>query len=148
MSSLKAQVIFLQILHQSSVPSNLTPLYFFSSNIIYFGRKQPIKVQIFEIFRVLWSKSSKFLMSILNWKVNSSSNLASFVIAMAHKSPINFKVIHFLLWIKRFHQSLNFENFECSDENLPNSSSHFSNHNSVFLQILHHYPVSWNITPL
>ena len=27
--------------------SNITPLYFFSSNIIYFCQKQPIKVQIF-----------------------------------------------------------------------------------------------------
>ena len=37
--------VFPQILHQSSVPSNITRLY-----IIYFGQKQPVKVQIFEIF--------------------------------------------------------------------------------------------------
>ena len=38
------------VLHQSSVPSNTTPLYFFTSNIIYFGQKQLTKEQVFEIF--------------------------------------------------------------------------------------------------
>ena len=36
--------------YQSWVPSNITSLYFLSWSIIYFGQKQPIKVQIFEIF--------------------------------------------------------------------------------------------------
>ena len=40
------------------------------------------------------------------------------------------------------------DTFKCSDENLPNSSCHFPNHQSVFLQILHDSSVSWNITPL
>ena len=47
----KHKSVFLQILHQSSVRSNITPLYFFSSNMIYLGQKQPIKVQMFEIFK-------------------------------------------------------------------------------------------------
>ena len=34
----------------SSVPSNKTSLYFFSSKIIYFVQKEPTKVQIFENF--------------------------------------------------------------------------------------------------
>ena len=38
---------FFQILHHSSVLGKITPLYFFSSNIIYFGCKEPIKTQIF-----------------------------------------------------------------------------------------------------
>ena len=46
----KQKSVFLQILYQSSVPSNITTLYFFSSNIIYFDQKQPIKVQSFENF--------------------------------------------------------------------------------------------------
>ena len=33
-----------------SVPSNITPLYFLSWSIIYFGQKKPIKLQIFKIF--------------------------------------------------------------------------------------------------
>ena len=36
--------------YQSWVPSNVTPLYFLSWTTIYCGQKQPIKVQIFEIF--------------------------------------------------------------------------------------------------
>ena len=48
LSFLKAKSVFLQILHQYSVPSNITHLYFFSSNMIYFGQKHPIKVQFLE----------------------------------------------------------------------------------------------------
>ena len=40
--------VFLQILHDSSVSWKVTPLYFFRSKVIYFARKGPIKVQIFE----------------------------------------------------------------------------------------------------
>ena len=61
---------------------------------------------------------------------------------------VNFKFIHFLFWAKGSHQSPNFENFECSGENLPNSSCHFPNHKSVFIKILHTSSVTWKITPL
>ena len=50
--------------------------------------------------------------------------------------------------VKYFGQSPNFETYACSAENLPNSTSHFPNQKSVFLQILHHSSVSWTITPL
>ena len=59
-------------------------------------------------FRVLWSKFVKFLMSILNWQVNSFSNFTSFFNVMTHNSPLSFKLIHFLLWIKGSHQGPNF----------------------------------------
>ena len=39
-----------QILYPSSVPLKISPLYFFSSNNIYFAHKEPIKTKIFEIF--------------------------------------------------------------------------------------------------
>ena len=52
--------------------------------------------------------------------------------------------MHFLLWTKRFHENTDFDIFKCSDENLPNSSCHFPNHKSVFLQIWHDSSVSWN----
>ena len=87
-------------------------------------------------------------MSILNWRVNSSSNVASFFFVMTHNSPVNFKLIHFLLWIKGPNKSPNFETCVCSGENVPNCSCHFPNHKSLFLQILRHSLVSWNITPL
>ena len=78
--------VFLQTLHDSSVPWKITPLYLFRSNVKYFARKEPVKVQILETF-------------------------------------------------------------ECSDQNSPNSC-HFWNNKLVFLQILHHSSVSWDITPL
>ena len=42
--------VFLQILHHSSMPWKITPMYFFSSNNIYFAQKEPIKMKIFETF--------------------------------------------------------------------------------------------------
>ena len=99
-------------------------------------------------FQVLESKFVKFLKSVLKWQVNSSSNVALFFIVMTHSSSANFNVITFLLWTKGSHQSSNFDTFKCSGENLPNFSSLFSNHKSVFLQNLHISSVSWKITPL
>ena len=87
-------------------------------------------------------------MSILNWQVKFSSIFASFFIFMTHNSSVNFKLIHFLLWTKGSHQSPNFDTFKCSGENLPNSSCHFPNRKSVFLQILNDSSVPWKITRL
>ena len=86
-------------------------------------------------------------MSILKRQVSSSWNFASSFIAMTHKFSGSFKLIHFLLWIKG-DQSPNFETFDYTGKNLPNYSCHFPNHKSVFLQILHRFSVSWNITSL
>ena len=52
--------VFLQNLHISSVSWKITPLYFCSSNNIYFGHKEPIKTkQFFRLFECsgqnLWS---------------------------------------------------------------------------------------------
>ena len=55
-------------------------------------------------FWVLGLKLSQFLMSILNWQVNSSSNFASFFIFMTQSSSVNFNLMHFILWIKGLHQ--------------------------------------------
>ena len=144
---LKHKLVFRQTLYQSWVPSNITPLYFLSSNINYFGKKQPIKVQFFEIFECLGQNLSTFLMLLLNWQVSSFSNFVSFFIVITHNSPVNFKLKHFLLWIKGPNKSPNFETFLCSGEILPNSSCDFPNHKSVFLQISHHSLLSWTITP-
>ena len=120
----------LQILHPPSVSWRIAPLYFFSSNI-YFAQKEPIKMKIFETFKCSDQNSFKFLMSILKWQVNSSSNFASFFIVMTHNFSVDFKLTLFLLWIKGSHQYANFETFNCSGENLPYSSCHFPNHKSV-----------------
>ena len=94
---------------------------------------------------MLGSKFVKFLMSILKRQVNSFSNFASFFIAMTHNSSANYKLLHFLLWIRRSYQSPNFETFECSGKNLPNSLCFTF---KMFLQISHHSLMSWNITSL
>ena len=52
--------------------------------------------------------------------------------------------MQFLLSAKGSHENTSFDTFKCSDENLPNSSCHFPNHKSVFLQILHDSSMSWN----
>ena len=104
----KYKSVFFQILHQSWVQSNKSPPHFFGSSIIYYGQKQPIKVQIFSDFQVLDSKFIKLLMSILNWQLNSSSNFASLFILMTHNSPVNFTLIYFLVWIKAPKKRLNF----------------------------------------
>ena len=128
--------------------NSITPLYIFSSNIIYFDRKEPIKGANLWDFQVLGSKFVKFLMPILKQQVNSSWNFASFFIVTTQNSPVNFKVIRFLIWIKESNESPNFETFECSGENFPNSPCHFWKHKSVFTQNLHQYSLPSKITPL
>ena len=71
--------VFIQILHQYSVLSNITPLCIFRSNIIYFDQRHPLKWNFWD-FWVLESKFVKLLMPILNWEVNPPSIFASFFI--------------------------------------------------------------------
>ena len=61
---------------------------------------------------VLQLKFVKFFMSILKRQVNSSSNFASFFIVVIYDCSVNFKLIHFLIWIKGYDQSPNFETFQ------------------------------------
>ena len=84
--------VFLQNLHISSVSWKITPLYFCSSNNIYFGHKEPIKTPNFLDFRVLGLKFVKFLMSILKQKVSYSSIFVSFFIVMTYNSSVNVKL--------------------------------------------------------
>ena len=87
-------------------------------------------------------------MSILKRQVSYVSSFATFFIVMTYNISVNFKLILFLLWIKGSHQSPNFETFECSGGNLPNSSYHFQNQKLVFLRILRHCSGSWKISPM
>ena len=50
----------LQILHHTSESWKITPVYFFSSNIIYFAEKEPNKVQAFGIFKCSSQNSPNF----------------------------------------------------------------------------------------
>ena len=67
-------------------------------------------------------------MSILKRQVNSSSKFVLFFIVVKHI------IIHFKIWIKRSHQSPNFETLKCSGKNLVNSSCDFPNHKSVIFK--------------
>ena len=57
-------------------------------------------------------KISQILISILNWQVKFSSIFASFFIFITHISSVNFKLIHFLFWIKGPNKSPTFDTFE------------------------------------
>ena len=98
-------------------------------------------VKICQILHVTFELRSQFL-----FKFTSLS------IVMTHNSPVNFKLIFFLLWTKGAHQSPIFDTFKCSGENLPYSSCQVWNDKSIFLWILHESSVTlydlWNITLL
>ena len=132
-----------------SVLWKITPLYFFSSNSIYFAQKEPIKVKIFETFKCSgqnlsspyicqsWNDKSVplqiFYPSSVSWKITSLYFFSSNNIYFAQKEPIKMKI---------------FETFECSGQILSNSLCQFWNDKSIPLQILHPSSVSWKITPL
>ena len=62
---------FIQILHHCSVSWKITPLYYFSTNLIYFGQKEPIEVKFSGFWLVAW-KFTKFLMSYLKLRISFS----------------------------------------------------------------------------
>ena len=137
-----------QILYSSSVSWKITPLYFFSSNNIYFAHKEPIRVKIFETFersgqnlsnslRQFWNDESIPLQilypSSVSWKITPLYFFSLNNIYFAQKEHIKMKI---------------FETFKCSGQNSLSSSCQFWNDKSVSLQILHHSSFSWLITPL
>ena len=118
------------------MPSNITPLFFFSSNISYFGQKQLIKVQVFEIFECSGENLQNpqchfpnykqvFLQilhgSSVSWKTTSRYFFRSKIIYFPWKGPIKVQML---------------KTFKCSDQNSQNSCQ-FWNKKLVFLQILH-----------
>ena len=80
---------FLQSLHRSSVWWSVTPLYIFSSSIIYFRQKKPIKVQLLRLSSV-GSKLVKLLMSFFKVQVSSYSCFALFFCVMTHNPSVLF----------------------------------------------------------
>ena len=77
---------FIQILHHCLVSWKITPLYFFSSNLIYLGQKEPIKVKP----SVVGWRFTKFLMSCLKPQVSFSSNFASLFRVMRDNCSVLF----------------------------------------------------------
>ena len=138
----------LQILYPSSVSWKIIPLYFFSSNNIYFAQKEPIKVKIFETFECSGQNLSNSLCQFRNdesiplqilypssvpWRITPPYFFSSNNIHFVQKEPIKVKF---------------FETFKCSGENLSNSLCQFWNDKSIPLQILYLCLVLWKITSL
>ena len=71
----------------------------------------------------------------------------SFKFHISHNSCIIFLAERLYSSDKKSYQSANFWSFEFSRESSLNSSCHFWNCSSFFLQILHRSLVSWHISP-
>ena len=69
-----------------------------------------------------WLIPLKLYLSRLNLPF-SWLNLSLLFCWNTHNSPVNFKLIYFLLRIKVPYKSPNFKTYKCSGENFPNSSS-------------------------
>ena len=100
--------VFLQNLHNSSVSWKITPLYFCSSNNIYFGHKEPIKTQIFYTFECsgqnLWSFPCQFQNdksvplqflhhSSLSLHITPLQILSSYIFYFGQKDPIKVPIL-------------------------------------------------------
>ena len=77
------------ILHHCSVSWKITPLYFWSPNLVYFGQKEPIEKKFPDFWVVGW-KFTKFLMSHLKPQVSFSLNFASIFSVMRDNSSVLF----------------------------------------------------------
>ena len=114
-----------QILYPSSVSWKTIPLYFFSSNNIYFAQKKPIKMKILETYECsgqnlsnslcqFWNDKSTSLqilyLSSVAWKIIPMFFFSSSNIYFDHKEPTKLKI---------------FEIFERSGQNLSKSFANF-----------------------
>ena len=79
----------------------------------------------------------------VNFKTTSQFLLNFCVTLHCHDTQLHckFEAHTFSTLDKRSYQSSNFDTFECSGENLQNSSCHFPSNKPVFLRILHHSSV-------
>ena len=87
--------------------------YLFSWNIIYFGQKEPMKVQILRLLSA-GSKFTKFLMSFFKAQVSPSSSFSSFFSVITYNLSALLWLKHNILSTKVAHQSGNFQACHCS----------------------------------
>ena len=98
----------LQISYPSSASWKIIPMYFFSSNNIYFAQKEPIKMKIFGTFKCSGQNSSNFSCqfwndksiplqilhhSSLSWHITSLWILSSHFSYFGLKDPINMPIL-------------------------------------------------------
>ena len=138
----KQKSIFLQVLHQYSViniPSNIIPGYLFSSKIIYFGQRQPIKVQIFEIFECSnqnsWNSLCRFWTdkliplqfshhSSLSWQITPLQILSSYIFNFEQKNPIKVPILRLAIALVKTCRIPHFI-FQTASQFFYHISSHF-----------------------
>ena len=109
---------FIQILNHCWVSWQIPPLYYCSSNLVYFELKEPIKKNFSNFWMVGW-KFTKFLMSYLKLQLSFSSNFASLFIVTKDNSSVLFYVKLYMIWTKGTNQSAKFQAFDCSCEISP-----------------------------
>ena len=80
---------FIQILNHCWVSWQIPPLYYCSSNLVYFELKEPIKKNFSNFWMVGW-KFTKFLMPYLKLQLSFSSNFASLFIVTKDNSSVLF----------------------------------------------------------
>ena len=80
---------FIQILHHFSLSCEITPLCFFSSNLIYIGTKTVHRSELFELLSD-WVKFTKLLMSYLKPQVTFSLNFESLFNVSGGQSSVLF----------------------------------------------------------
>ena len=103
---------FIQILCHCSVSWKTNPLYFFSSYLMYFGQKEPIKITFSDFWEVGW-KFIKFLMSYLKPQVSFSLNFPLLFSVMRDNSSVLFKLKLYMIWPYGANQSAKFQTFDC-----------------------------------
>ena len=126
------KLIPLQILYPSSVSWKITPLYFFSSNNIYFAQKEPIKMKIFETFECSGQNLSNSLCQFWNGKLIPLQIL--YPCSVSWKiTPLYFFSSNNFYFAQKGHIKVNvFETFDCSGRNLSNSLCQFWNSAVLF----------------
>ena len=130
----------LQILYPSSVSWKITPLYFFSSNNIYFAQKEPIKRNIFELSSaqvkicqipyVNFETTSRFLSKFciplqFHERLLLCTFLAQTIYTLLIRSPLKWKSLRLLSTQVKICQ-IHYGNFKRQVNSSPNFASLFS----------------------
>ena len=131
MSRFKVQVSFSSnVASIFSVIKHNSSILFFCSNIIYFGQKQPIKVQIFEIFKCSGENLPNSSRQFLEAQASFPSNFISILSSIKHNSSVLFKLKHYIFGQK--------ELIKCKFLRLPKVWVKISHNSSILLQNLRH----------
>ena len=125
------KLVFLQILHFSSMSYKITPLYFIRSNVIYFAQKEPIKMHIFETFQCsgqnllnschFWNNRSVFFQvlhhSLVSWDITPLYIFSWNFLYFEHKKPImKVQICWTFLWAGKSQKFCTLMDPFCSNE--------------------------------